>query len=132
DKIGFAGMYSAKESTNATTPGLGAKWAATVGYFDATFSASLGYDNNKSSVGSIDPFVAASFPATNESLFLNSFYDFGVAKLFAQFGYGKLDRNALTSPDAVSKGYQLGVSVPLGDRVKLLASYANGVIDLES
>lgn len=132
DKIGFAGMYSAKESTNATTPGLGAKWAATVGYFDDKFSASLGYENNKSSVGPTDPFAAAAFPAQNESLFLNSFYDFGVAKLFAQFGYGKLDRSALTSLDAVSKGYQLGVSVPVSDRVKLLASFANGVIDLES
>ncbi|MBA4108157.1 MAG: hypothetical protein C0487_00975 [Leptothrix sp. (in: Bacteria)] len=134
DKIGFAGMYSAKESTNATTPGLGAKWAATVGYFDDTFSASLGYENNKSSVGPTDPFVAAAFPATNESLFLNSFYDFGVAKLYAQYGYGKLDRAAVgpTTPDVKSKGYQLGVSVPVGTNVKFLASYSNGILELES
>lgn len=134
-KVGAAAMYSAKETTNATNPGLGAKWSTTVGYFDDTFSASLGYENNKSSVG-VTPTAAvpqaANFPATNESWFLNSFYDFGVAKLFGQYGYGKLDRRALTSPDAVSKGFQLGVSVPLGERFKVMASYSNGKIDLES
>ena len=124
-KFGGAAMYSAKETTNATNPGLGAKWATTVGYFDDTFSASLGYENNKSSVG-------PGLPATNESWFLNSFYDFGVAKLFGQYGYGKLDRKAVTSPDPKSTGYQLGVSVPVGERFKLLASYANGIIDLTS
>jgi predicted porin len=134
-KVGAAAMYSAKETTNATNPGLGAKWATTVGYFDDQFSASLGYENNKSSVG-VAPTVAApnatNFPATNESWFLNSFYDFGVAKLFAQYGYGKLDRKALTSLDAVSKGYQLGVSVPVGERFKVMASFSNGKINLES
>lgn len=134
-KVGAAAMYSAKETTNETNPGLGAKWATTVGYFDDQFSASLGYENNKSSVG-VTPTLAvpngANFPATNESWFLNSFYDFGVAKLFAQYGYGKLDRKAVTSPDAVSKGYQLGVSVPFGDRFKAIASFSNGKIHLES
>lgn len=134
-KVGAAAMYSAKETTNATNPGQGAKWATTVGYFDDKFSASLGYENNKSSVG-VSPTLAAPnaayFPATNESLFLNSFYDFGVAKLFAQYGYGKLDRNTATTLDAVSKGYQVGVSVPLGDRFKVMASFSNGIIDVES
>lgn len=129
-KVGnFAGaaMYSAKETTNATNPGLGAKWASTVGYFDDQFSASLGYENNKSSVGT-------TLPATNESWFLNSFYDFGVAKLFAQYGFGKLDRAAVgaATPDVKSSGYQLGVTVPVGSKAKLLASYANGVLKLDS
>jgi predicted porin len=123
--FGGAAMYSAKETTNATNPGLGAKWAATVGYFDDTFSASLGYENNKSSVG-------PNLPATNESWFLNSFYDFGVVKLFGQYGYGKLDRRVASQPDPKSTGFQLGVSVPVGDRFKFLASYANGIIDLTS
>lgn len=124
-KFGGAAMYSAKETTNASNPGLGSKWATTVGYFDDQFSASLGYENNKSSVG-------ATLPATNESWFLNSFYDFGVAKVYAQYGVGTLDRGAAAQPDVNSKGYQLGVSVPVGSNVKLMASYANGKLDLDS
>lgn len=125
--FGGAAMYSAKETTNATNPGLGAKWATTFGYFDDKFSASLGYENNKSSVG-------PTLPATNESLFLNSFYDFGVVKLFGQYGYGKLDRAAVgaATPDVKSSGYQLGVSVPVGNQFKFLASYANGILKLDS
>lgn len=133
--FGGAAMYSAKETTNDTNPGLGAKWATTVGYFDDKFSASLGYENNKSSVGATPTVAvpnATNFPATNESWFLNSFYDFNVVKLFAQYGYGKIDRKPAASSDPVSKGYQLGASVPVGDRFKILASFSNGKIDLDS
>lgn len=126
--FGGAAMYSAKESTSATDPTHGAKWSATVGYFDDRFSASLGYEKNKASVGQ----VAANLPASNESLFLNSFYDFGLVKLYAQYGYGTLERTPVTAADVTSKGYQLGASVPFGNQAKFLVSYSNGTLTLGS
>lgn len=124
--FGGAAMYSAKESS--TDPLHGAKWSATVGYFTDQFSASLGFEKNKSSVGQ----VATNLPATNESLFLNSFYDFGVAKIYAQYGYGTLERAPLAALDVTSTGFQVGASVPLGSQAKFLVSYSNGVLKLGS
>lgn len=126
--FGGAAMYSAKETSTATDGLHGAKWAAAVGYFTDQFSASLGFEKNKASVGQIE----ANLPATTESWLLNSFYDFGVAKIYAQYGYGTLERAPLAAADVTSTGFQVGASVPLGSQAKFLVSYSNGVLKLGS
>ncbi len=121
-KVGSVGgglMYSAKENANVASPGKGSKWSGTVGIYETQYAATVGYESNKSSVGTF-------LPAVNNSWLFNAYYDFGVVKLYGQYAFGKLDRGNGALPDVKSSGYQIGASAPLGDRVRLLVSYAAG------
>jgi len=89
-----------------------------VRYTAGPLSASLGFEQNKDNVGPI--------PAEAKSWALHSSYDLGVAKLFAQYGKGKLDRVSPSQPDVESIGYQLGTSVPVGNGA-FMASFAKGI-----
>jgi len=111
-------QHSPKES------GVGKKTAAAVRYTAGPLSTSLGYEQN---TDSRDP----AKDAEAKSWAWHGSYDFGMAKAFAQYGSGKLDRVLATDPDVKSTGYQLGVSVPVGNGA-FMASYANGKQKLSS
>jgi predicted porin len=95
----------------------GAKTTATVSYMGGPLNVSLGVESNKDNI---------SYAGEAKSWALHASYDFGVVKAYAEYGAGKLDATAATSPDVKSTGLQLGASVPMGANGSFLASYAAG------
>jgi predicted porin len=110
---------------DSTTGAGGAKTTAALSYTAGPFSGSIGYETNKDNVALSTTSPVGAAPAEAKSWALHGSYDFGVAKLFAEYGSGKLDRVTAGQQDVKSKGYQLGASVPVGNGA-FLASFAKG------
>lgn len=111
---------------DSSTGAGGAKTTAAVSYTAGPFSASIGYETNKDNVSASLTSPAGAAPAEAKSVAVHGSYDFGVAKIYAEYGTGKLDRSVATAQDVKSTGYQLGASVPVGANGTFMASYANG------
>lgn len=112
--------------SDSTTGAGGAKTTAAVSYTAGPFSGSMGYETNKDNVAASLTSPAGGAPAEAKSIAFHGSYDFGVAKIFAEYGTGKLDRAVATAQDVKSTGYQLGTSVPVGANGVFMASYAKG------
>lgn len=131
----FGAQYAPKNDTTqalSTTPPTpttlpgnqgGAKLTATVGYGAGPLSVALGYESNKDNL---------SAEGESVSWALHGSYDFGAAKLFAEYGIGKQDAKAATGQDVKLSGYQLGVSVPTSGNGTFLASYAVGKLKADN
>jgi len=118
------GIQHAPKNDNSVTAAAGNqggnKTTAVISYAAGPASVSVGYETNKDNISS---------PGVAKSYALHGSYDFGVVKLFAEYGSGKQDSDA--SLDVKSKGYQLGVSVPMGNGA-FLASYAAGELESDN
>lgn len=99
----------------------GAKSTATVSYGAGPLNVSLGFESNKDNV---------SADGEAKSWALHGSYDFGVAKLYAEYGSGKVD--SVAGQDVKSTGYQLGASVPVGASGAFLLSYAAGELEADN
>lgn len=118
------GIQHAPKNDNSVTAAAGnqggPKTTAVISYTAGPASVSLGYETNKDNISS---------PGVTKSYALHGSYDFGVVKLFAEYGSGKQDSNA--SVDVKSKGYQVGASVPVGNGT-FLVSYAGGQLKADN
>jgi predicted porin len=96
------------------------KWGANALYFHGPFSATVAYQqvDFDSTPGDLDS-LAPGF-RRQQAAQAGAAYDFGFAKLFAQYQY---IRNVVSGGDVTMNGGQAGVSVPLGNG-KVMASYA--------
>jgi predicted porin len=125
DGLLFGVQYAPKNDSSTTTgaPGNqgGAKYSATISYGAGPLNVSLGFESNKDNLSSA---------GESKSTALHGSYDFGVAKLYAGYGSGKLDSTA--GQDVKSTGYQLGTSVPVGANGSFLASYAVGKLKADN
>lgn len=115
-------QYQLKETTSGDN---GNSWAANVTYLAGPFGVTATYQNFKTAAtaGGLANTTTTDFVAGDEQKVwqLGASYDFGGAKLFAQYTNGKQEFN-VGGDDAESKQWQVGVSVPLGAGA-LLASY---------
>lgn len=115
------GVQHAPKNDTSQTLGSGnqggPKTTATISYTGGPLNVSLGFESNKDNI---------SYAGEAKSWALHASYDFGVAKLYAEYGDGKLDSTDAARPDVKSTGYQLGASVPVGSNGAFLASYAVG------
>ncbi len=124
DGLIFALQYAPKNDSSSGAGG--AKMTAALSYTAGPFSGSIGIEDNKDNVAASASSPAGAAPAQAKSIAVHGSYDLGVAKLFAEYGTGKLNREAATAQDVKSTGYQLGASVPVGNGT-FLASFAHGV-----
>ncbi len=98
------------------------------GYTSGPFAIGVGYQTVKS----------AEAPKPNvlggKQTFglIGSSYDFGVAKLFGQYGQYKGTDLALAADNIKTKLYQLGVAVPVTTSGKVLASYGRQTKELDT
>lgn len=99
----------------------GAKTTGTISYGAGPLNVSLGYESNKDNL---------SADGEAKSWALHGSYDFGVAKLYAEYGSGKVD--SVTGQDVKSTGYQLGTSVPVSGSGAFLLSYAAGKLKADN
>ena len=110
------GQFAAKESSAS---GTGNSYAASGSYNNGPISATVTYIK-----AGISPASATGGTQTynaNEKVFdLGASYDLGTAKLFGQYTSIKDSTNA--NKDTI---YQLGVSVPVTEKVAVLASYGS-------
>lgn len=108
---GFSAVlqFGAKESTASTSSN---SYAASGSYNNGPISATLTYVKGGQVAGS------TAYTANEKIWDLGASYDFGAAKLFGQYTNNKDE--TFNSKD---KTYQLGVSVPVGEKVALLASF---------
>lgn len=123
----LVGVQHAPKKDTSTAVGAGnqggAKTTATISYGAGPLNVSLGYESNKDNLSS---------PGEAKSWALHGSYDFGLAKIYAEYGTGKQDATAGASPDVKSTGYQLGASVPVSSAGTFLASYAAGKLKADN
>jgi predicted porin len=119
----FGVQHAPKNDTSAAVAAGnrgGAKTSATVGYGAGPLTVSLGYESNKDNLSAV---------GEAKSWALHGSYDFGVAKVYAGYGTGKVD--LAVGQDVGSKGYHLGASVPVGQGA-FLVSYATGELKADN
>lgn len=109
-------LQAGESQTESNSTGLMA------GYANGPFAIGLGYQIAKS--------AEAPKPDLNEGAkqtfgLLGSSYDFGVVKLFGQYGQYKGTGFTAATDNIKTKLYQLGVSVPVSTDGKVLASYGS-------
>lgn len=101
--------------------------SGSVNYFKGPLALSFAFERNR--VGGIGTLTALA--ATQQASYMaGATYDFGAAKLFAQYEQTTQDFTASTTDDRKYKTFQLGASVPVGAAGKILVSWANTRIDL--
>lgn len=106
-------QFAAKEATGSTNAN---SYAAAGSYNNGPISATLTYVKG----GKTSQPSASAYTADEKVVDLGASYDFGAAKLFAQFT--KIDDNTNTDKDTI---YQIGVSVPVSEKVVALASFGS-------
>lgn len=116
---GFSAVaqYAAKEST---APGSGNNYALSGSYNNGPISATLTYvkANPVPQMAATGPLQT--YTANEKVTDLGVSYDFGVVKAFGQYTHIKDDTN--NNKDTI---YQLGVTVPLNDKVNVMASFGS-------
>lgn len=121
----LAAQYQLKETTTGSN---GNSWAVNGTYLAGPFGLTVTYQDFKTAttatgLGLAGADVGAAFAAgdTQKIWQLGTSYDFGAAKLFAQYTDGKHEY-AAGGNDSTAKQWQVGASVPLGAGA-LMASY---------
>ncbi|MDE2077362.1 MAG: porin, partial [Burkholderiales bacterium] len=114
---GFSGVlqYGAKESSAA---GDKNSYAVSGSYNNGPISATLTYVN----AGKTSAPSATAYTANEKVTDLGASYDFGVVKAFGQYTHIKDSTNNNANKDTI---YQLGVSVPVSDKVNVMASFGS-------
>lgn len=106
-------QFAAKEATGSANAN---SYAAAGSYNNGPISATLTYvKGGKTSAPS-----ATAYTADEKVANLGASYDFGAAKLFAQFT--KISDRTNSDKDTI---YQVGVSVPVSEKIVALASYGS-------
>ena len=106
-------QFAAKEATGSANAN---SYAAAGSYNNGPISATLTYVKaGKTSAPTIDAYTADEKVAN-----LGASYDFGAAKVFAQFT--KIDDNTHNDKDTI---YQIGVSAPVTEKLVAMASYGS-------
>jgi predicted porin len=114
---GFNAGVQAQAGENS--PAEGASYAAAASYASGPFSIAASTQKLRSAEA---PKIDLTAPQSQKFSLLNLSYDFGVAKLFTQFGQFK-NKGYAAGKRIDTSLYQVGVSVPTSGSGKVLASY---------
>lgn len=115
----LSAQYSAKEAAKGTATNYGGGAFAVAANYTA---GPLGLSAVIADVRSTDGVTA---PADkSRPWLLGASYDFGVVKLFGQYGQAKY-KDKVAGDDGKVKGFQLGASVPVSANGAVLASYGD-------
>ena len=116
----FGAMYGFGEEAGDT--GANSTYGIGAGYANGPLNVQFGYHNADASAtdgGLTDPVQIGEFKA----MFLGATYDFGVAKLHAAYGDGKVE-DTIAGTEGKVRNYMLGVSAKVGAAGTIMASYS--------
>lgn len=101
--------------------------SASANYFNGPLGLSFAYERSTTTLGALGTLPN---PETKQTSYMaGGSYDFGVAKLFAQYEQ-TTQEFAAAGTDRKYKTYQLGASMPVNAAGKVLLSWANTKVDL--
>ena len=100
-----------------------------VGYASGPFAVGVGFQTVKSAEA---PKADLIKPGKQTFGLLGASYDFGVVKVFGQYGQYKGTDLVAATDNIKTKLYQLGVAVPVGANGKVLASYGSQTRELST
>ena len=117
---GFTGAVQWQAGETSSTTGEGNSVGVSGTYTVGGFSIGAGYQSAKSA-----ELPKANLASGQKQTFalLGASYDFGVVKLFGQYGQYKNDGFTANADKIDTKLYQVGASVPVGTAGKVLVSY---------
>ncbi len=101
--------------------GANSNYGINVGYANGPLNVQFGYHNQDASTedgGLTDPVKVGEFKA----MFLGATYDFGVVKLHAAYGDGKVE--PVGAAEEKVRNYMLGISAKVGAAGSIMASYS--------
>jgi predicted porin len=120
--------YAFSEVNNPSGGDAGRFWGARLGYGSGPFNVAIAYGKSSGS----DTFTAATALQTSPDVSdwnIGGQWDFGMAKLMAEYDHSKLSNGFGVIPDSTLKGWLIGALVPVGAG-EIRASYSRTELDI--